>query len=468
MMKKLIWTTTVLFSLAAAGCGDDDEDTTPAGTARLRVVHAAPGAPAVDLYVAGATTPAVRALTYGQASSYLEVPAGSLAVEVRAAGSPVSSAAVYTTPSLTLAEGDQVTAVAAGLLSSTDAGDRFRVLALAEDFGDPAASSARVRVVHAGADAPAVAVDVGNDGSPEITDLARFADTGAAGVELPARSLAIGIWAGAPLERVTAFTTPALSAGGDLFVIATGLLSAQPRETEGFALLAVGPSGVIGSIKQDPVVYALHASPDAPAVDIFAGAAELADDLRPGALSGAIQVPPGTYTLDLFAHAAGATRPAGGPAASATTPALTAGNRYLAIATGFLGGQPGFELLALVDELESAGEGARLRVVHASPDTPAVDVGTMSGQVLIPVWSALAFRDATDAAGTSVPTGDLDVGIGLAGSQQAALTFDVATAAGTRAFVVAAGSLAAESVGLLVVNAGTWPWTAEAVAPHSN
>jgi hypothetical protein len=298
------------------------------------------------------------------------------------------------------------------------------VLALAEDFGDPAASSARVRVVHAGADAPAVAVDVGNDGSPEITDLARFADTGAAGVELPARSLAIGIWAGAPLERVTAFTTPALSAGGDLFVIATGLLSAQPRETEGFALLAVGPSGVIGTIKQDPVVYALHASPDAPAVDIFAGAAELADDLRPGALSGAIQVPPGTYTLDLFAHAAGATRPAGGPAASATTPALTAGNRYLAIATGFLGGQPGFELLALVDELESAGEGARLRVVHASPDTPAVDVGTMSGQVLVPVWSALAFRDATEAAGTRVPTGDLDVGIGLAGSQQAVLTFD--------------------------------------------
>jgi hypothetical protein len=460
-MKKLLVTAALI--VLASACSDEAE---PAGTARLRVVHAAPDAPAVDLYLAGVATPVVRGLAYGAASGYLEVAPGAVAVEVRPAGAPASSAPVHVTPSLTLAPDARVTAIAAGLLGSTDPGDRFRVLALAEEFGAPAGGNARVRVVHAGADAPAVAVDVGNDGSPEVAELARFADTGAGGIDLPARSLAIGLWAGSPLARVTAFTTPALPAGGELFVIATGRVAAHPAAADGFVLLAVGPGGVIGGIRQDPTIHALHASPDAPAVDIFAGDAELVDDLRPGALSGALQVPPGTYTLDFFAHAAGAGRPAGSPAASASTPELAAGQRYLAIATGFLGDEPGFQLLAFADELQDGGAGARLRVVHASPDTPAVDVGTMSGAALSPVWSDLGFREASEAAGTAVPAGELDVGVGLAGTGEAAFTFGVTAGAGTRAFVIAAGSLAAETVRLIVVDASGFPWTAAEVPPR--
>ena len=143
---------------------------------------------------------------------------------------------------------------------------------------------------------------------PEVSGLARFADTGAEGVALPAgKALAVGIAVGG--ARVTAFTTPKLPDGANVLVIATGLLGKLARERDGFALLAVGPNGSIGFVKQDPRVYALHASPDAPRVDAFVGNAEIVDNLGFGELSKPIQVQPGSYTIDFFAHAAGSDAP---------------------------------------------------------------------------------------------------------------------------------------------------------------
>ena len=86
-----------------------------------------------------------------------------------------------------------ITAVAVGLLGSMDADDTFRVLPLVEDFDAPARRRRpRVRIIHAGADAPAVALDVGNDASNEseaevpASAFGRFADTGR-GRRRPAR-----------------------------------------------------------------------------------------------------------------------------------------------------------------------------------------------------------------------------------------------------------------------------------------
>jgi hypothetical protein len=57
-----------------------------------------------------------------------------------------------------------------------------------------------------------VSLDVGADGSNEVVDLARFADTGAGGIDLPGGSpLSLGV----VVDGVTAttFTIPALDAG---------------------------------------------------------------------------------------------------------------------------------------------------------------------------------------------------------------------------------------------------------------
>ncbi len=470
--RALVFMSLAVIVAFAAGCDDDDNGTNPIPEgAAIRVVHASPDAPAVDIYAAGSTTALFTNVAYGEVTSYKETDADTVQIQLRPAGASPTSPPVYTTGNLAVAEDSKITAIAAGLLGSTAPADRFRVLALVEGFAAPG-TSARVRIVHAGADAPTVALDVANDGTPEITDFARFEETGPAGVELPAGiPIAIGIWAGSPLARVTAFTTPALPAGGELFVIATGLLPRLPRETEGFSLLAVGPTGAIGFIKQDPVLFALHASPDAPAVDIGPSgtSVSLVTDLTFAEISTPVQLKPGTYTLDF--RAAGTTT----VAATATTPALAAGERYLAVATGFLApetGEAAFQLVPLADEFDLELVTPVLRVAHESPDAPAVDVGTMTGSVFTPLapFSNLAFPATSAAAGTPLPAAPLVIGIAPTGTTTPVATFNVTTAGGMRAVAVAAGALTPrigdQSFRLLIVQTAVYPWTVAAVNPN--
>ena len=254
--------------------------TPAAGKAVVRVIHASADAPSVDVYPKGSDKPIITALTYGQTSGWLELDPGTYVFELRAAGAKPTDPIAYRTPDLVIPAGAKISAVAAGLLSSKDSDAAFRVVPVVEGFGAAEAGKARLRVLHAGSDAPSVDLDVGNDDPtmPELKGLARFSATGAEGVALPADSaLAVGIAVGG--ARVTAFTTPKLPAGANVIVIATGLLGKLARQGDGFALLAIGPSGSLGFIKQDPIVYGLHGSPNAPRVDAFVGNAEIIDNV---------------------------------------------------------------------------------------------------------------------------------------------------------------------------------------------
>ncbi|MEZ4388244.1 MAG: DUF4397 domain-containing protein [Candidatus Krumholzibacteriia bacterium] len=238
--------------------------------------------------------------------------------------------------------------------------------------------------------------------------------------------------------------------------------------TDGFSLLAIGPDGPVGFIRQDAkaMVYALHGSPNAPAVDIDAMGSEVVSNLAFGELSGALTVWPGAY--DLAFRATGQTA----VAASATTPYLEPGMRYLAVATGFLGGDPAFQLIPVADGFDGMPADALVRVVHASPDAPAVDVGPADDQdkvTAIADYSGLAFGDASPAIGTALPLGALTVGVAAAGSEDAVATFDIVTAAGLRAFAVACGSLVGDGEGfrLVLVITGGDTWTAAEVLPNS-
>ncbi|MBI3201396.1 MAG: DUF4397 domain-containing protein [Myxococcales bacterium] len=443
-----------------AGMGGGDGG---AKMAKIRVVHASSSAPAVDLYPAGGSTPIVSNLAYGKGTDYLELPPGAVKIDIRAAGSPATGAPVFTTPDISLMADKKYTAIAAGDIGSTNADDKFRVIALEEGFGAPASGAARVRIVHASFDAPTVDIDVGNDDptKAEIKGVARFADTGASGVDIPGGAAAqVGIAAGG--KTVTAFTTPPLPAGAELFVIAAGQLGKLAREDAGFQLIGVLPTGgVTVSIKQNPRVYALHASPDAGNVDIYAGTAELVDNAGFGALA-PLQVPPGAYTLDFFPGKAGATpKPSGSPAASATTPALEAGQSYLAIAAGELTATtPTFSLIALQEgfDLTDSAKG-RVRVVHASGNAPAVDIGPAAGgNVTTKVLSNVKFKDASPAAGLSLDAGALTLGVAAAGTTATVAEFPLTIAAGQRTFGVAAGKLGgtANKFQILAVDAKTW------------
>ncbi|MFW5739123.1 MAG: DUF4397 domain-containing protein, partial [Myxococcota bacterium] len=505
------------------GCGSDDEDSSPSGmagsggsggaggvggeagsagsggtagsageggsggstqtmNAMVRVVHASPTAPAVDLYAKGSTTPLQANLAYGSATDYLELPEGTYDLEIRAAGADPADPPAFEVSGLSVMGGEKYTAIAAGDLGSTDAADQFRVIPLMEGFANPDEGTIRARIVHASFDAPTVDLDVGNDdpANPELSGLDRFADTGEEGVALPAdASLQVGIAAGG--STVTAFTTPALTDRSELFIIATGELSDMPSDASGFALLAVLPDSSTAWIKQNPFVYALHASPDAPAVDIYAGDAELFDNVPFGAL-GRIQVPGGSYTLDFFGGMAGPTpRPSTAPAASASTPELMAGETYIAIATGLLAGSgdQAFQLFPIAEGFVAPSDGeAVARVVHASPDAPPVDIGTVSSPGMLdanPPIVNVPFPAATDQEGLVLPAETpLTLGVAATGSMATAAEFDVNFADGQKVVAVAAGLLS-PSAGeqpfqLLVIDATSTsildPWGVASLSPN--
>lgn len=476
-----------VFAGSVVGCDDGATDPGPLGgeggeggspnvepadgMAMVRIVHGSSDAPAVDIWANGAVL--VENIKFGDASEWINVPPGSYDLEIKATGSSISEPAVYTVNGLMLSEGEKLSAVAAGLLTSTADANKFRVLAVREAFAPAGSGNAILRVIHASPDAPTVAIDLHNDdpSSPELSNIDRFGTTAEAGFPLTAGAeLQIGIAAGG--QTVTAFTTPELPEGAEILVIATGLVSEKADEADGFSLLAIGPTGALGFVKQNPFVYALHASPNAPAVDLYAGEAKLAGGLSFGNLAGPVQVPPSDYTIDF--RAAGAD-PTSAPAASAQTGAIAAGGTYLTIADGLLGGsgEQSFRLISLAEQFaDGSPDSALARVVHGSPDAPKVDLGVLNVEgvvspVLIP---DLTFGNATGAEGLDIGIGTLPLGVTPADANSTVVaSFHVTTTPGLRAFAIAAGALSpanGESFRLLVVDTATSPWSVATIHPQ--
>jgi hypothetical protein len=455
----------------SAGTDDGGPVMPEPGNAMIRVIHGSPDAPAVDIYVAGDPNPVIAGLAYGETSVWLEVPAATYSFEVRAADAAPTDAPVYSTGNLELADGAMISALAAGTLGE-GAGAAFRVIPIAEAFEPAPGGQARVRVIHAGADAPTVGLDVGNDGTAEIAELERFAETGAAGVALPAGdSLQLGIQVGG--ETFTSFTLPALGEGDEVIAIATGLVNRLPRENEGFAVLLVGPEGTLGLVKQNPMVYALHAGPDAPEVDLCVGSLNIANHIFFGSLVGT-QVPPGSYDVQAYASPSGCV---GTPALEDELDNLEAGESYLVVATGELApavGEPPLQLQMYGESfsLDQPGQ-AGLRLVHAA-SAPEVDVGIVTGGVIEGgnvISEGLKWPDVT--AELMVPPLTYQLGVAGAGGSTPItplVDFHVPIDGGQRAFVVAAGDVFPEKgeahFRLMVIDTATQPWSIAEISPN--
>lgn len=431
---------------AAAACGDDDEPLAPPiSNTSIRVVHVSPDAPAVDVYAEGVSTPLFTNLAYGQASQYLEVDAGTYNIQIRGAGSSATSDPVFETGDLQLVDGDVVTALAAGLLASQDPADEFRVLPLLEAFGTSASGNARVRVVHASPDAPTVDIDVGDDGSSEITNLERFKDTGASGLDLPG-GIALDIGIIADGERVTGFTVPGLTSGSRYFLIAAGLV-AQENITadDAVKLLAVDQNGSATFIEQDAgmaMIRAVHASPDAPAVDVYVEGIPVAaiTALEYGVATGYLEVPEGTYNIQLRAHPSTVTDPVDyetGPFD------VTAGQKVTAVAAGFLTSEDPtdrFRVLPLVENFGTPGS-ARVRIVHAGADAPTVDLD-VGDDGSAEITGLERFAD-TGEEGVSLPSGEaLQIGVIATGGNRLTAFTTPELPDGGELFVIATGTVA--------------------------
>lgn len=149
-------------------------DTVTAGSARARILHAAPGAPDVDIFVTApaadltATMP-TASLAFGADAPPVEVAAGDYQIRVTLVGMPTME--VFDSGTVTLNDGDDLLIAAVDNTTTSLAPVTLAVLdgSGASEILD-VATQANVRVVHASPDAGLV--DVLADGGELFTDLA--------------------------------------------------------------------------------------------------------------------------------------------------------------------------------------------------------------------------------------------------------------------------------------------------------
>jgi hypothetical protein len=211
MTRRLIGLAALALALLAASPASAQQP-----GAQLRVLHAAPGAPALDVYIDGGLV--IRDVAYGAASEYLTVPAGTRTVQVAPAGRPPSEALF--TEGHAFAPGGYVT------MGVRRDGSALRPLFLADDRAAPPAGQSAVRVVHLVPDAPAV--DVRARGGPTLAANLSYGRESRR-VTLPAGTYDLVVSpAGTGLA---AFSLPGVAVeGGRIYdVYAIGLLSGTPR-----------------------------------------------------------------------------------------------------------------------------------------------------------------------------------------------------------------------------------------------
>jgi len=347
-------------------------------TANVRVAHMSPNAPNVDVYV-DSDDPVLSDVPFGAVSAYLEVPAGERMVEITAAGDPETSVFSGGVP----VEGDTDYTVAAVGELGDDADQPFEPLVLEDDNSEVADDEARLQAVHASPDAPAVDITAAG-GDTVLFDGVSYGDAGT--VTVPAGEYTVEIRGDTDTNDgdVVAEFDVTLEGGTAYTAFAAGYLTAgdDPGD-EPFGLLVTTASGRGAAPEPEPSdgrVRVAHMSPNAPNVDVYVDGNRVLEDVPFGAVSGYLPVPATEHDVTITA--------AGDPDTEVFSGVVTvaADTDYTVAAIGELGDradQP-FEPLVLEDDNSEVGsDHSRLRVVHASPDAPAVDVTAAGGEAVL-------------------------------------------------------------------------------------
>jgi hypothetical protein len=204
-------------------------------------------------------------------------------------------------------------------------------------------------------------------------------------------------------------TTTALGAAGLVALVSTPFIPASAAE--------------------NATVSVLHGVPGL-TVDVYANGEELLPDFEPGTLTDPLQLPAGTYDLQVFAD--GDTPDSAEPAIEAMGVEVPAGANATVVAHLDADGNP--TLTPFVNDVSATSAGdARLTVRHTAA-APAVDVRA-DGDV---VFDGLTNPNEASA---DVPAGAYSADVVLAGTEDVALgPADLDLAEGTNTIVYAWGS----------------------------
>ena len=208
------------------------------------------------------------------------------------------------------------------------------------------------------------------------------------------------------------------------------------------AALAVAGAVFLGSVStvaaaDQARIRVLHASPDAPAVDVYADGARILSDVPFGTISNYVTVPAGAHHLQVFA--AGTTT----GAVIDTTVTLDAGKAYTIAATNSLAH---IQAQVIVDNPMPTAGRAQVRAVHLSADAPAVDVAVRGSAADAALVKGLVYPKNTGYL--NLDPGSYALDVRLAGTTTVALalpTLDLASGTSYSVFVI--GSAANPAVG---------------------
>ena len=393
----------ILFVLAAflfvVGCSDDSDD--PVASApemsKVRVIHTSYDAPAVDISVDGAV--AIPNLAYGESSGYAEVPAGTRNVVVTPAGA--------TTPevinaNLPIEANKEYTVIAVDQLASITA-------IVTEDLRTANSSKAKIRFLHASPDAPPVDIKVGSGSSAPVFSNASFKDISGY-VEVDAASYQFVVTAAGNTDEVLVFDEIAVQNGAVYTVVAHGTF--DPTDQYPFAVRVFvdnDPGDAFVDLTVATTnVKVIHASPDAPGVDILVDGTIVN--------SSALNYPQSTDYLSPLAGTRNIKVNPSGSSTSVIDANVTFGADmfYSVFAVNDVAN---IEPLVLEDDLTMPAAGkAHVRFIHLSPDAPAVDITLTDGTV---IFANKMFKDFT--AFTPLDFGSYDLEVRAAGTSQVVL-----------------------------------------------
>ena len=406
----------VVFAALALGACDSDSDPIPPSeiptpeSVNVQILHASADAPAVDVVVDGNTL--LSGVDFKQSSGWTTLIEGGYEIEVQGI-LPSGNATVIGPVTLDFDSGTRYTVAAVNSVAAIEP------VVLEQPEEAVSAGAARLFVLHGSAAAPSVDVYVTAPGADLTAEAptGTFAFKGTIGpAEVPAGDYQIRVTPEGDASTVVYDSgTVSLPEGADLVVVAVPNTSGGPAAINLLALDSTGAAELF-DVNTPAGLRVGHLSPDAPTVDVYANQGELLADVTFPAVTDILEVPPGTYTVEVS--------PADQyPGTVVIGPAdipLDAGTTTDVLAVNFLAS---IEPLVLSDDRRPVATNARVRIIHASPTAQDVDIYVTAPGTDIntvdPTLSAVAFKANTGYI--ALDAGDYDVTVTPAGTKTAAI-----------------------------------------------
>jgi hypothetical protein len=352
------------------------QTTMPKADATLRVIHASPGAPPMDVLVDG--QPIMQHIAYGTASDYLTFTADQHRLQIVPTGQTANAAVVDQT--VDAGPGAAYILAVYGLLNDIK-GAVYDV-----DLSEIEPGHARVRTINFSPDAGAIdLVETGGD---------EWFDNVALGAASDYRDTQPGTYSvdlRGDQDRVLKTVSDLTFDETRVYdIVVFGQVADNSLTVQNLVTTVSPPCSEVLKIEgqgSDSCIRLVHAAPDAPPVDVYLNEAQVTKNLAYGAATEYVAVPSGGGRAVQIV-------PTGAPkeqAVISTNLDFDPGQAYEMLVTG-----SGNDLQLTITGTDlrplAAGQ-ARIRLVHASPDAGAIDLGVKGNDQNL--FSGVNFRDAT-------------------------------------------------------------------------